>query len=56
MKFHKEISKRPELRSIEVSVEDGSLLKHCRKKWSPITFTANAQVKKAEEPWSKYDI
>ena len=28
---------------IEVSVEGGSLIKHCRKKRRPITFTVNAQ-------------
>jgi hypothetical protein len=34
---------------IEVSVEGGSRTKHCRKKRRPITFTVNAQEKKAEE-------
>jgi hypothetical protein len=31
---------------MEVSVEDGSLIKHCRKKRRPITFTVHAQEKK----------
>ncbi len=35
---------------IEVSVEDGSLIKHCHKKRTPITFTGNAQEKKANGP------
>ncbi len=33
---------------IEVSVEIGSIIKHCRKKRRPIIFTVNAQEKKAE--------
>ncbi len=38
---------------IEVSVERGSIIKHCRKKRRPITFKVNAQKKEAEEPSSK---
>ncbi len=39
---------------IEVSVKDGSPIKHCRKKRRPITLTVNVLEKKAEEPWSQY--
>jgi hypothetical protein len=35
---------------LEVSVESGSLKKHCHKKRRPITFTVNVQEKKAENP------
>ncbi len=33
---------------IEVSVEDWSIVKHCDEKRRPITFTVNAQEKKAD--------
>ncbi len=34
---------------IEVSIEDGSAIKHCRKRRKTITFAVNAQEKKAKE-------
>ena len=39
---------------IEVSIEDGSPVKHCRKERRPIIFTVNAQENKAEEPRCQY--
>jgi hypothetical protein len=41
---------------IEVSVEGGSITKHCRKTRRPITFTVNAQEKKGarKNPDQKY--